>query len=326
MFTVYFIRLGLLLAITTCSGFKVSCPRTTRSLRQHHLHATEKAVTELTIEDIAARYKVIAFGESFGLENTDKNLVDVTVSAVTSRVGGLGLDLAEMQRGRGKSGLVLISEIAKGSNADQTGKFKVGDALLSVADSRDPSKVITLQGLNFDATIDALSSFSPDVTSVEFTLMRLMKREKITVEIYGPDGTFVESFQIPAAYGVNLRRELLARDLKMYDAATYRFDSQYQTGDCGGEGTCATCTVAITGDKVLFACCSYLIYDVIIADRRITSQGLLSEPSLVEDKIGKKQGFLPSWRLACRTIVGNRKAGNKAGTIRVTLRPQTKYS
>lgn len=247
------LRLLLLLALTECSGLTIKRSAIANRHKRTGVHAAPSSYSEgmeLSIEEIAARYKVTAFGDNFGIENTDMNCVDVSVSALVSRAGGLGLDLAEMQRTKGKGGLVLIADIAKGSNAEKAGKFKVGDALLSVADARTPTESISLQGLNFDATVEALGSFPDDCKSLELTLMRLVKREKINIEVYGPDGTFVETFQLPAAYGVNLRRELLAREFKMYDENTYRFDSQYQTGDCGGDGTCATCAVAIAGDKV----------------------------------------------------------------------------
>ena len=95
-------------------------------------------------------------------------------------------------------------------------------------------------------------------------------------------------------------RELQSRDLKLYDMNTYRFDSPYQTGDCGGEGTCGTCTVGIQEGK-----------------------NLCNQKVLIEDKAMKKQGCPQNWRWACRTTVGGEDIGNKGGNIKVILRPQS---
>ena len=62
----------------------------------------------------------------------------------------------------------------------------------------------------------------------------------------GPDGSDAGSFQIPAGYGANLRSEIfLSRSNQLYDSRTFRFDSPYQQGDCGGEGSCGTCTISV---------------------------------------------------------------------------------
>lgn len=45
--------------------------------------------------------------------------------------------------------------------------------------------------------------------------------------------------------GANLRTALNSQNIKMYDDRTYRFDSPFQTGNCGGDGTCGTCVVAV---------------------------------------------------------------------------------
>ena len=81
-----------------------------------------------------------------------------------------------------------------------------------------------------------MKSFDDSVSEFDLTITRLEKRETINIEVYGPEGEFVEKFAIPAGFGVNLRRELQSRDFRLYDESTYRFDSPYQTGDCGGEG------------------------------------------------------------------------------------------
>lgn len=49
--------------------------------------------------------------------------------------------------------------------------------------------------------------------------------------------------------GANLRTALNSQNIKMYDDRTYRFDSPFQTGNCGGDGTCGTCVVAVLSGK-----------------------------------------------------------------------------
>jgi ferredoxin len=52
-------------------------------------------------------------------------------------------------------------------------------------------------------------------------------------------------FNVLAGYGSNLRTALQAKNMKLYDDRTARFDSPFQTGNCGGDGTCGTCVVAV---------------------------------------------------------------------------------
>merc|ERR1719231_1680379 len=264
----------------------------------------------LTLEEIAARYKVTQYGATavnaresqIGIECADPMMITEQKTITCSRLGGLGLGLEEMYTlDKGSGGLGLIDSINAGGNAEKAGGFKVGDTIMSLSDSRNPAGTTkTTQGLNFDALIDVISSFEDDVSNLDITINRLVRRKKITVEVYGPNKEYVESFDVPAGYGINLRRELQSRDFKLYDVNTARFDSPYQTGDCGGEGTCGTCTVGITEGKEL-----------------------INGKVLVEDKAMKQQGCPPNWRWACRTIIGGEAVGNQGGKIKVILRPQS---
>lgn len=92
-------------------------------------------------------------------------------------------------------------------------------------------------------------------------------------------GEYVGNFTSLAGYGSNLRLALNAFNIRIYDERTYRwatfrccrnetmaqvlsilvrverhsilsrFDSPYQTGNCGGDGTCGTCVVAVLEGK-----------------------------------------------------------------------------
>ena len=54
-----------------------------------------------------------------------------------------------------------------------------------------------------------------------------------------------------SGFGSNLRTLLQINDIRLYDDRTYRFDSPYQQGNCGGDGTCGTCIVAVLAGKEL---------------------------------------------------------------------------
>lgn len=65
------------------------------------------------------------------------------------------------------------------------------------------------------------------------------------MKVYGPSDEYVSNFTVLTGFGTNLRTALNANNLRLYDDRTARFDSPYQTGNCGGEGTCGTCVVAV---------------------------------------------------------------------------------
>ena len=65
----------------------------------------------------------------------------------------------------------------------------------------------------------------------------MVPRGTIQVKVVGPQGEDAGEFEILAGYETNLRTALLANNLRLYDPRTARFDSPYQSGDCGGEGT-----------------------------------------------------------------------------------------
>lgn len=60
-----------------------------------------------------------------------------------------------------------------------------------------------------------------------------------------PLGESAGNFTVLSGMGANLRTALNSQNIKMYDDRTARFDSPFQTGNCGGDGTCGTCVVAV---------------------------------------------------------------------------------
>jgi hypothetical protein len=153
------------------------------------------AVPTLTIDDVAMRWKVTKYGQGESSYNgimwMDRTLEAQVVTIQMSRVGGLGLELNEYNVGKDDIGLILVGGVKEGSNAEKCGKFLVGDALLSVASvptvKGGASFRKSLEGLNFDATIDILSQFGP-YDNIEIAVKRGVfvdrtKDEEITSKV-----------------------------------------------------------------------------------------------------------------------------------------------
>lgn len=206
----------------------------------------------LDFEVIANNFKIIAFGQkpnqNYGLEPKDRKYFIMNKSIEVSKINGIGLDLVEVSnKADGVSGLVLIYEIIPGSNAEKTGSFLPGDALTRIS-TKD--KAIDVTGLNYDQTLNAIGKFEGSET-LSITIQRLQLRKEIKVKVVGPQGEYVTEFNTFSGYGSNLRTALQSNNLKMYDDRTGRFDSPYQTGNCGGEGTCGTCIISVIEGIVL---------------------------------------------------------------------------
>ena len=129
--------------------------------------------------------------------------------------------------------------------------------------------------------------------------MRLKPRKYITMDIVGPQNEEAGQMTIPAGAGVNLRSILDAENYKIYDTRSARFDAPYETGNCGGEGTCGTCMIQVMEGKEFF-----------------------NERGSTESKAMAKQGHPANWRWSCR--VKFKPGVNEAGNIKIMLRPQTR--
>jgi ferredoxin len=101
-----------------------------------------------------------------------------------------------------------------------------------------------LEGLNFDSTVALLGQYS-DYDNVVITVKRVYTRGEVIIQMVGPQGEDAGNFTVLSGMGANLRTALNSQNIKLYDDRTTRFDSPYQTGSCGGEGTCGTCVVAV---------------------------------------------------------------------------------
>lgn len=269
----------------------------------------EKAVEEWTA---LLTPKTTLQAEGIYLNVKSKN--ELFADALTYRVkreGGLGLILTEIAGGREDGvGITIIEEVLKGGNAENTGILP-GDSIVgltvcqegNIAQSASGGLMETSENrisastecYGYDATIDVLTSLPPPSSSdeeIEIRVKRIRRQPKVTVKLqYPPDekspDTTIELFS-----GENLRRAMLTRGIKLNDPLAERFDSG-GTGNCGADGTCATCVVSVT-----------------------KGGELLSPMKIQEEQILAKK---PKWRMACKVVVGY---GMTEGEMTVQVNPK----
>lgn len=242
---------------------------------------------------------------------TSSNLFIDTLSFDVKRDGGLGIELLEIAGGRDDGlGITIASGLVEGGNAEHSGILP-GDSIVSLQLEKKQSSpegevvvsetidltAISTECLSYDATIDAILSLPPPEESsdetVRITVKRLRRQPKVTVNLQYPPEQNEPDGVIELFAGENLRRAMLSRGVKLNDKLSERFDSGGK-GDCGAEGTCATCVVSI-------------------------SKGLelLSPPKTQEQQmiISRK----PRWRMACKAVVG---WGMQEGEMTVKVNPR----
>jgi ferredoxin len=242
----------------------------------------------------------------------DRHMAD-TVKAVFPRITGmgLGLELLELAGGRDDGvGITIVSGIVAGGAAHRSGLLP-GDSITQIElrrtsqPSSNPSEgvqekeavfSVPTECLNYDNTVKAILSLPPAEDSVTdllvVTVKRLRRRPKVRLNLQYPPEMGEENVSLELFAGENLRRAMLVRGVKLNDALVARFDSG-GSGDCGAEGTCATCAVSV-----------------------VEGASLLSPVGQQEGQIFAKQ---PRWRMACRAIVGH---GMKEGTVTVRVSPR----
>ena len=95
----------------------------------------------------------------------------------------------------------------------------------------------------YDATIEAITSLPAPISSDEevvLTIKRLRRQPKVNIKLQYPPYLEEPDVNIELFAGENLRRAMLTRGIKLNDKLAERFDSGGM-GDCGSDGTCATC-------------------------------------------------------------------------------------
>jgi hypothetical protein len=122
----------------------------------------------------------------------------------------------------------------------------VGDTIIGVFVGDDFKETTT--GLSYADTVDCISraiKYSIDhhrngVITLE--LNRSVKRATVQVIVEDDHGKTTE---LEALAGDNLRLLLMHHDTALYAENTPRLDQPHLTGNCGGEGICGTCLVAV---------------------------------------------------------------------------------
>mmetsp|Transcript_32915 Transcript_32915/g.79622 ORF Transcript_32915/g.79622 Transcript_32915/m.79622 type:complete len:336 (-) Transcript_32915:896-1903(-) len=271
----------------------------------------------LPLEEVANEWTANVVAESamreagiyLGAKNDKSVYVDTVAVGVPRRVGeGLGIQLLEIAGGREDGlGITVVEGIVEGSCADGT-EVRVGDSIAAVTlrktkkggDSDGLSDFeqvdsIATECFGYDKTVEALLSLPPAEAEGEvivLTLKRLRRKPKVTVKLQYPPQQNEPDTTIELFAGENLRRAMLVRGVKLNDPLSLRFDSG-GTGNCGADGTCATCVVGI-----------------------LQGDDLLSPKGLQEEQILKKN---PRWRMACKTVVGY---GQQEGDMTVRVNPR----
>jgi len=223
-------------------------------------------------------------------KDEEKELFVDTLQYSIQREGGLGLLLTEIAGGRGDGvGITIIEEVLAGGNAEKSG-IVAGDSIvaLSISNSNDEDGMdtkeerfgVATECMGYDATIDALTSLPPPTSpsdTITITVKRIRKQPKINVKLQYPPYQNEPDVSIELFAGENLRRAMLTRGIKLNDKLAVRFDSG-GSGDCGSDGTCATCVVGVT-----------------------KGMEMLSPMGQQEGQILKEK---PRWRMACKAVVG----------------------
>lgn len=254
-------------------------------------------------------------GIYLGAKNSREHLVDVVqVEFPRLQDMGLGIQLMELAGGREDSlGITIVEGLVEGGSAENS-DILPGDCITKVAVRKSSStsapvditagmdltetveeSAVTTECLGYDATVSAIVSLPPVSSEGEtfvLTLKRLRRKPKINLTLQYPPEMNEPDVKLELFAGENLRRSMLVKGVKLNDALSRRFDSG-GIGDCGAEGTCATCAV------------------------KIVQGGNLCNPRAQQEaQILVKRA---NWRMSCKTIVGY---GMKEGSMTVRVSPR----
>ena len=244
-------------------------------------------------------------GVYLGARTSKEVMVDTVKVSIPRRQGeGMGIELLEIAGGREYGfGITVVNGVVDGGCADGSDVI-IGDSITQIAVKKTSGSGVSqaesiasidTECLGYDKTVDAIMSLPPVESNDEtiiLTVKRLRRKPKVTVRLQYPPyenepDTIIELFA-----GENLRRAMLTRGVKLNDILSRRFDSG-GSGDCGADGTCATCVIGISkGDN------------------------LISPQNTQEKQILKKN---PRWRLACKATVGY---GMREGDMTLQVNPR----
>lgn len=233
----------------------------------------------------------------------DKDLFVDTSTFAVKREGGLGLLLTELAGREDGVGITIVEEVLEGSNSEGVGIIP-GDSIVALTvftssgsgmNTKEERVSVSTECLAYEATIGAITSLPPPTSADEvviLTVKRLRRQPKVNIKLQYPPYLNEPDVNIELFAGENLRRAMLTRGIKLNDKLAERFDSG-GTGDCGSDGTCATCVVGVT-----------------------KGMELLSPMKEQEGQILKKK---PRWRMACKAVVGY---GMAEGDMTIQVNPR----
>jgi ferredoxin len=260
------------------------------------LLSTDIDALNAKLDDVAHKLKLQIYDTTtgvYGFESKQKEFGIETIRAEIHVSPSLGLELTEVAQSQDDRGLVLVSGVS--GHAAEESKIQVGDTIIGVFSEPDFKETTTAYA--YEDTMDILNRAKQHALDhgndkISLELNRLVSRS--TVKVIVEDGK--ETKEIEALAGDNLRLLLMHHHMKLYDENTHRLDQPNLCSDCGGEGICGTCLVAIR-----------------------EGMNTLNKPPPQEESI--MRGRPRTWRAACKTVVG---AHNEPGaTVRIHLRPQT---
>jgi ferredoxin len=270
----------------------------------------------LPLDQIAQEWTANLIAESslrergiyLGAKSSKAIMVDTVKVELPRKIGqGLGLELLEIAGGREDGfGIVVINGIVQGGAAEGS-EILLGDSISKIsirktsrqAEDNILSDVEEIDSVGtecygYDKTIETIVGLPPaesDGESLILTLKRLRRKPKVTVTLQYPPSQDEPDVTIELFAGENLRRAMLTRGVKMNDPFVARFDNG-GSGDCGAEGTCATCAVNI-----------------------VKGEELLSPAKTQEQQIFVNK---PRWRMACKAVVGH---GMREGEMIIKVNP-----
>jgi hypothetical protein len=274
-------------------------------------------IYNIPFDEIAEQWTANVIPASFQMEEgiylgarDDKTLFVDTVRVEFPRVPGqpLGLELLEVAGGREDgTGITIVSGFVDGGMAADVGIVQ-GDSIVKVAVRRtvmtetddkmmeetEQEIALSTECLGFDKTVEAIGSLPPadGTETLCLTIRRIRKKPKTIVNLQYPPDMKEPDVRLELFSGENLRRAFLVRGIKLNDALSRRFDNG-GTGDCGAEGTCATCVVSVT-----------------------KGMELLNPMGQTEQQILAAK---PKWRMACKTVIGY---GMQEGEMTVRVNPK----
>ena len=233
-----------------------------------------------------------AGGLRFNVQGDNTYVVDTIEGITLTRSPGLGIELLEIANNGEGVGIVVVEGTVPGSSAAESG-LRPGDAIGSVGPPGGP--MVNVEAKTWDDVVSALGDVAGD--RVELVVKRLAKAPVVNVVVkYPNDEEPEETIRLNA--GENLRQALLTRRIKLNDPFARRFDSQSTGGDCGADGTCCTCAVAVLEGAEMMT------------------------PQKTQEKQIMKTLNHPRFRLACKARVGVGLDTNQQGKLVIRVNPR----